>query len=69
MGKEKRATKCGKPQSGWAKDNELDRLRKSRSLLAVRKAEGQPGLHHRRILRMPWNWQHQGFLDVEVVEG
>lgn len=69
LGKEESAIKCGKLQRGWAKDNALDRLRKPQSLLAERKAEKQPGLHHRRILRKPWNGQHHGFLEVEVVEG
>lgn len=36
MGKEKTAITFWKLQRGWAKDNELDRLKKSKSLLLVR---------------------------------
>lgn len=65
MGKEKIAIKFWKLQSGWAKDNRLDRLKKSKSLPVVRKAESQPDLYH-GILKRPWNWQHRGFLEVKV---
>lgn len=52
MGKEKTAIKFWKLQSGWAKDNELDRLKISTSLQGMREAENQPDLYH-RILKMP----------------